>query len=207
MRRIVLGALIFVVVAGCGRKGPPPAAELGGQGQSQLVPVEASGPSGEAPGGQVYEGRSAPQWGQILETQGQNAATRTRASVALGKLGEAGYTYLAAGLKSSSDDVRLASLQAMGKPELVAHSRETMPELLGMLNSRNPGLRQAAAARLAWYGMDSQQALDSLRRVATRDEDPEVRRVAEAAIVEIDEYVKSGGKITRGKRPDRPPAK
>jgi HEAT repeat protein len=86
----------------------------------------------------------------------------------------------------------------MTKPDL-AGDTNSMAKMIDMLNNeRNPALRQAAACRLAWYGMDSQRAVQPLQRAATGDSDAEVRRVAAAAIVEIEEFLSTGGKITRG---------
>jgi hypothetical protein len=198
MRRIISVALVVVAMVGCSRKGPPPAVEGGGGGTRQvLTPVETGGPGLESPQGLVYQGRTAPQWGNQL-TETRDPATRAQAAAALSRMGKAGYPFLAQGVNSNSDEVRLLSLQAMGKPELTGdkNSMSSLIDLLG--NSRNPALRQAAACRLAWYGMDSQRALQPLQRAAKNDPDDEVRRVAAAAVGEIEEFVKTGGKITRG---------
>lgn len=196
MRRLIMVALVVAAAAGCGRKGPPPAPQgAGGPGAGALTPVE--NPGWEPPPGAVYQGRTAPQWGnQLVETR--DASTRVQAATALSQMGKAGYPYLAKGLNSNSDEIRLVSLQAIGKPELVG-DKNSMSALIDMLNnSRDPALRQAAASRLAWFGMDSQRAVQPLQRAATTDSDAEVRRVAASALVEIEEFVATGGKITRG---------
>jgi HEAT repeat protein len=201
MHRMILGALVIASAVGCSRKGPPPAAQ-GGAAPPQLVPAPV-GPEWEAPqpGGAVYLGRSAPQWGEQL--QAQDPLRRAEAAMALGKLGPAGYPYLIQRIKQGSDDVRLVTLQAMAKQELTTNQRETMPLLFDMLASRNPALRQAGACRLAWYGLESQRALQPLQRLADTDSDPEVRRVAAQAITDIQECIQTGGKITRG-QPGKP---
>jgi hypothetical protein len=198
MGRIHLIALVVLVLVGCGRKGPPPAA-AGGGGPVGPVLAPAETPGWEAPrgAGPIYQGRAAPQWGEQL--QAPDPVRRAEAAMALGKLGQAGYPFLMANIKQGSDDARLVSLQAMAKQELVGNQRETMPLLVNMLGARTPALRQAAACRLAWYGLDSQQALQQLQRLADSDSDPEVRRVAAAAIAEIDEFVTTGSKSPRGK--------
>jgi len=67
-----------------------------------------------------------------------------------------------------------------------------MPILIGMLQSNaSSDLRQAAAARLAWYGLEANtpQVLESLRRAAQSDNDPEVRRVAFGALQDIERNI------------------
>jgi HEAT repeats len=185
-QRMAIGTLIFLVAAGCGRSKPPPA-NLGGPAPPALVPAApADGPEALTPAGPAFQGKSAKQWDELLDAR--DTKTCAEAAVALGNMGEAGYPYLAARLKAGSDQVRLQSLLAIGRGELVAHARQTMPLLMEMLDARNPSLRQAAASRLAWYGADSKQALQPLERVARADSDPEVRRVAAGAIAQINEF-------------------
>jgi HEAT repeat protein len=198
MRTLILGALLIGVAAGCGRKGPPPVAEGGAGGPAAALTTEAEGPAWQPPqAAEVYQGRTLPQWGSQL-TDTRDASSQAEAATALSRMGKAGYPYLVRGLKSTSDEVRLVSLQAIAKPDLVG-DRNSMPTLVDMLfNARNPALRQAAASRLAWFGTDSQRAIQALQRAADTDNDAEVRRVAASAIVEIEEFVATGGKITRG---------
>jgi len=198
MRTMILGAVLIAVAAGCGRKGPPPAAEGVGVGPGAVSSQVEPPPGWEPPQtGQVYQGRTPPQWGSQL-VDARDPAIRAEAAIALSRMGKVGYPYLLQGVKTGSDEVRLTSLQAMAKPDLVG-DRNSMPMLIDLLfNSRDPALRQAAASRLAWYGMDAQRATQALQRAASSDSDAEVRRVAASAIVEIEEFVATGGKITRG---------
>jgi hypothetical protein len=190
MRCLTIGAVCLLVAAGCGRSKPPLPAS---QGWSPVQPAAVEPADGGetpapvvAPVGPAFRGKNAKQWDQQMEAR--DAALYTEAAVALGRLGETGFPYLMARMQRGSDDVRMQSLLAMGKPELVGHARQTMPLLSEMLSARSPSLRQAAASRFAWYGDDSRQAIPALERLAKSDDNADVRRVAASAIAEINEY-------------------
>lgn len=201
MRRSIFVVLLMLVAAGCGRKTPPKIGGLGPAPADVAQPTASAADPQAVVGGAMYEGRTAPQWGEVLE--GRDNAARMKAGYALSNMGEKGYVELARGLKSTSDEARLASLQAVSRTQLLAHRRDSMTLLLDMIEDRNPMIRQGAAARLSWFEMDSEQALPVLQRHAAKDPDADVRRVCQDSVYAIQEYVKAGGKLTRGVNPQK----
>jgi len=118
--------------------------------------------------------------------------------MALAKMGEPGYPHLLKGMQSRDVDVQLTALQAITKPVLVAHQQETMALLRGMLRDSNAQIRQAAAARLPWYGKEAQVALPALQGMAKNDSDENVRQVAGTSVTMIEDHLYRGGKMDRG---------
>lgn len=178
MRQSLLVLCLLLPAGGCARKAPPVASKSNLNG---LTPAVSARPAQTDPAFRRSEGRTAPEWGeQLLETR--NHATRQQAALALADLGEQGYPHLAAGLRSNSDELRLASIQAMDKPTLLAHQNEMIPLFTRLLRDREPMLRRAAAARLCWFGTAAQGALRDLTEVATTDPMPDIREVARVSI-------------------------
>jgi hypothetical protein len=203
MQKIVWISLLAVCVAGCGRKAPPVQAAAP-RSPSRPPATGTADPfaQGAAGEGRTFQGRTPDQWAERLESQ--NPTVRSQASAALGSMGESGYPFLLKGLRSSSDDVRMNSLQNMTKPVMVAHQQETLGLLRSMLSDPNPMIRQGAAARLPWYGRDSQVALPAVQALAQNDADSEVRRVAAISVTMILDHVARAGRMDRGvKEPAR----
>lgn len=198
-------AALFLSV-GCARKAPPPlvVAPQTQSGPAVTMPL-GNGPGGGVAAEPVYQGRTVQQWGTQLENR--DPVKRSQASFALSRLGKPGAVALLRGMRNSSETVRLVSLQAATKDQMLQRRDESMSLLLSMLKDPNPDIRRAAAARLAWYDKDSASALPALARLAKTDDDPAVRGAAESAIASIDEYEKSGGKYTRGVLPSNLPKK
>ncbi|MBY0527739.1 MAG: HEAT repeat domain-containing protein [Gemmataceae bacterium] len=206
MRPSVATVLMVLALAGCSRKAPPnPVAEAS--------PVPIPRPSEEDPGdseagrggaGTSYEGRTAPQWAKELENS-DNHAKRSQASIALSRLGERGYPHLAAGMRSNSDEVRIACLQVIDKPTLLAHPNEMVPLLTQMLRDRQPMIRRSAAARLCWFGEGARGALRDLQQMASNDPETDIRQVARVTIELIQNPKAPHRKGEPGNRP--PPAR
>src|SRR5271155_1359190 len=98
MRRLTIVALVFLGAAGCARSKPPLPAT---QGWSPVQPAAVDPAEGgenpspaAVPAGPVYQGKSAKQWDEQLEARDNKLYSA--AAVALGRMGEAGYPYLAA---------------------------------------------------------------------------------------------------------------
>ena len=127
--------------------------------------------------GQVVQGRTAPQWAEQLEAR--NHVQRKQASMVLGKMGERGYPHLREGMRRGSTEVRLACMQAIGKPALLEHRGEMVPILRAMLRDPEPMLRRAAAARLCWFGADARSAVRELQYIAEHDDHPDIQQVAQ----------------------------
>jgi hypothetical protein len=179
MRRIFL--LVLVMIAGCGRKLPPPANNAGSPSVSgQLQPVSEAPAAVVPASGPTFQGRSAPQWAAQLQTNDPNALRQ--ASTALGELGEAGYVSLRDGLRDKSGSLRIACLQAISQPIVVAHWKEMLPLLTGLLQDREPAVRRAAAAKLCALGTRAQSAVPELRRLAENDPVADNRQVAQTSI-------------------------
>jgi hypothetical protein len=201
MRRVVFVAMLLVA-AGCARKAQPHVPEVNaaapppaGVEAGQEAPADFAGP--------VYDGRTVTQWSRVIEDR--DVAMRTRAAVALSNLGEPGFTQLYQGmLRSKPDTVRLTCLQSVTKPLLQEHQRQAMPLLMDMLTDKNPLIRQAAAARLVWFGKDSAAAVGPLQRLAADDPDPQVQTIAREAVFTIGENLKlASGEVTRGQKPKK----
>ena len=110
---------------------------------------------------------------------------RHEAARALGQMDEAGFPYLLKGMHSGSAEVRRASLEAVYKPVLVKHERETFELLIQFASDRDPALRQTAIMRLAWFEKRGRGALPALQYVALNDSDPAVRLAAAEAAFQI----------------------
>src|SRR5262249_30130167 len=157
-------AVALVLAAGCGTGTPD--AKKAAEPDPGAVPVAQpwAGPPPAPAQAPTYQGQTAAQWGQRL--QSPQAAARQEAGVALRELGAAGFPYLLQGMRSESEEVRQASLQAVDLGDLVKHQAETLPLLVQLLNDRSAGVRQQAAARLAAFGQAARGALPALQRLA-----------------------------------------
>jgi hypothetical protein len=181
MKRTLTIVMVLLLASGCSKKAPSGVAKLKGQsspiGAGQAIANQTwSDPDTLPPGTPVHQGKSAPQWGDQL--QSPDAGTRTQASAALRDMGEAGYVELKKGLRNPAPDVRLSSLQGLYAPILLAHKDETLPMLRDMLQDPNPALREQAAIRMAWFAKENRAALPRLEQLAQNDPSPQVRSAA-----------------------------
>jgi len=179
MRATIL-LLSVLLLAGCARRGvkvpPAPTALPGGSG---------------APGATAawdhrivaFQGRSAIQWSQRLNTR--DVSSREQAATALAAMKDDGLPHLLAGMNSHDWEVRLSCLQAMPKPLLLAQAAQTRPLLIKMLRDPNPLVRQQAAARVTWFGAQARAAIPELERMARSDDNADVRQTAADAVVDM----------------------
>lgn len=181
MRRTYLLPLLALAV-GCGRGAPPaPLADATGLAPVQLSPEAAHLASLQ--GEQVYEGRTAGEWATRLQDPAQ--LQRHKAASALGQMNDAGFPHLLQGMRSGSPEVRSACLQAVYKPVLVKHERETFDLLVNWLDDRDASLRAAALSRLAWFESRGGRALPQIRWIALNDKNAVVREAAMDALYQI----------------------
>ncbi len=174
---------LLLLLGGCGRKSPPVAVKTKSTGASAAAStaVAPMTPEMEA-AAKTLQNRSAPELGQqLLDTK--NPALRQQAAVALADMGEKGYPHLFAAMKSNNDEQRLAAIQVIDKPTLMAHRNDMIPMLEKMLGDREPMIRRSAAARLCWFGSDAQRSLGLLTGMANDpNELPDIQQVAKVSI-------------------------
>jgi hypothetical protein len=176
MRSLSCLFLSLLVLAGCSRRTPPPAAGLSPVSAPALAPIEGADEF-VAPGEPAYLGRSAQSWARGLSSA--DNGVRLQAGMALRQLGPAGYPKLKDAIENGkSAETRLAALQALYKTELVSH-RDMVGVLTRLLQSDpNEAVREQAAIRLAWFDAGGRPALAALQEAARRDPDPKVRQAA-----------------------------
>ncbi|MBY0523681.1 MAG: HEAT repeat domain-containing protein [Gemmataceae bacterium] len=175
----------LVLLTGCGRHKPP----APGDSAASPIPVAQfnSGQESQATADDVYQGRSATQWDQDLQSNDQKA--QHEASQALGKLKDKGYPYLFRGMQSTSWETSLICMNAMPRDVMVAHARETLPVVTQLLAHREPTVRRQALLRIGWFGAEGRSAMAHVRRMADNDSDVETRRVAVEVIVGLDRAI------------------
>jgi HEAT repeat protein len=197
-------AFLLLVVPACTTKAPPVARRAPLPRANDSVASQAVSASPDA-AAQLL-GRTLSQWEEQLSSK--DLATRQRATLALGQLGEAGYPTLISGMKNESADVRLQSLQAIYRPLLVKHQTETVPLLLQLLHDPNPAVREHAAIRLAWFdvrvsnmtpraGYYARERLQALRLLAQKDDNPAAKNAALHSIQSIEDAIQ--GKVRADK--------
>jgi HEAT repeats len=152
-----LAVLISVLAMGCGRAKPPaPAANA--LPVANLQPAAAS----ELPDSATGQAQTPAQWGTLLLTADPTA--RESASRALRDLGKDGFPYLLQGMQSRSWEVRLVSLRAVPKEQVMANRSRALPVLADLAADSNPQIAQYATIRLGWLGASAQSALPVLKR-------------------------------------------
>jgi HEAT repeat protein len=137
------------------------------------------------PGYDLSQPRSAPQWGQLLNTG--DAKSREAASNALRDLGKVGFPHLLQGMQSRSWEVRLASLRAAPKAEMVANRSQTYPVLTRLAEDDNPEIAQYAIIRLGWLGGSARSTLPLLKKRLA--DHPEAQNDTLQAIIEMHDSV------------------
>ena len=150
--------LLLLLIVGCGKAKPL---------LSVVVPVPmkvepaALASTTAANSERVYQGRTAPQWGQVL-TEGEPTA-RDNAGRALRDLGKEGYPFLLNGMRSRSWEVRMICLRAVSKEQMAADPARTMPLLTSLVEDDNPQISRYAIVRLGWLGTTAQGTLPLLK--------------------------------------------
>jgi hypothetical protein len=203
MNKLFVFVCCLVLLAGCARRSlpvnKPQAAPRPTAANSPIVGTGTDAPP-DRPIGMAHPASVAAvsqqkveQWVEQLSSK--NTTNVTEAAAALGALGERGYPYLFKGLQSSSDDLRLTSIQSMHVKELVGHQRDTLPVLAEMLRDPNPALRGSAVGRLGWYGKDAAKYMQFVQSMAQNDPDDNVRLTAAVAVNALFEAM-SGKTIT-----------
>lgn len=209
MRSFVPLALAALFLAGCGKKAPPAAAGVSGPGAT-LVPVSLAPPD---LGSDVYQGRTADQWGDQLLNPNVSNADRYQASQALASLKTVGYRHLKKAMESNSDPVRLQALQAVSVPMMLENKEETVPMLMSMLNHQNPAIREQAAYRLGWFdttgsnriqrGHMAPERAQALLKVYQSDGERNVRLAAWNSLISVHDALR--GTLDCPKLPDGVP--
>jgi HEAT repeat protein len=177
-------AVLLILSAGCAKQKPPVAPNGHGSVRSAKGPAAANAHAAAAPD-ETQRPRTAAQWADALNSYDANA--RQKAGVALRDLGKEGFPYLLKGMQSDSWEVRLTSLRAVPKDQVVAHRVETMPVLSNLLNDPNPPIRQYAAIRLGWLGAGARGAVPMLSGLLQSDSSAEFKTDVTEAIVAIHE--------------------
>jgi HEAT repeat protein len=176
-------AIVLLLVVGCGRAKPP--APVVGSAPAALTMESAEPEAAPADAGQP---RTASQWGDALT--GADPEARESAGRALRDLGNQGFPYLLRGMQSPSWEVRLVSLRAAPKADVVANSSRTLPVLTGLVADRNPQIAQYAVIRLGWLGARGQSALPALKqKLAENEEQTQLKGDIVQAIIDIHETV------------------
>ena len=185
--RTILSIVLVFLLAGCKR------ADLGQNASPSVQPLPGVGLYGQAD--PLAQALAAEQWAAQLSDL--DPQIRQQASQALGTLGPEGARYLIQGMRSSSPEMQLNSLQGFYKPELVNHANETMPIVMGMLEHRDPTIRLNAVARMPWFEASASKAMPLLQYMAANDPSPEVRAAAKESMVFIN-YFATGVKPKHG---------
>ena len=182
MRSTTLLLLLCIALTGCARRSVKIDSVTKANAPSAGAPANPV-TTGWDPGVVAYQGRSAAQWSQKLNTR--DVVSREQAVTALVAMKDEGLPHLIAGMNSHDWEVRLGCLQAMPKPMLVAQAAQTRPVLQKMLRDPNPLVRQQAAARITWFGAQAKAAMPELERMARADDNAEVRQTAADAVVDM----------------------
>jgi len=185
IRTVAAGAAVSLILfAGCAKQKPPVAPNGHGSVRSAKGPSAANAHT-QAATDETQRPRTAAQWAETLNGYDPNA--RQKASVALRDMGKEGFPYLLKGMQSGSWEVRLTSLRAVPKDQVVAHRGETMPVLTNLLNDPNPPIRQYAAIRLGWLGSGARGAVPMLSGLLQSDSNTQFQTDVTEAIVAIHE--------------------
>lgn len=175
-------ALSLLMLTGCAKHKPPVAGN--GHGSVRSVPTQpAANANAVAVPESTPRSRTAAQWAEILNGRDPNA--REKAGVALRDMGKEGFPHLLKGMQSGSWEVRLTSLRAAPKGQVVAHRGETAPVLTSLLADPNLPIRQYAAIRLGWLGGSAQSAVPILSDLLQKDGNGDIQEDLVEAIVAI----------------------
>lgn len=211
MKSFIPASLLLVLLSGCAQEDP----EATEDGPKVSTPVARTSPLGQATDLEAQQARR--QSNQVpalpppphvkdvylkLKDPNTSFTEKDRAKQMLGKMGEISYPLLFDGLQDGDPNVRLASLEAIYKREMVKHMADTLPRLVELLEDPSPAIRARAAVRLSDFspprqftkgemdplspsaqrmvtGLNGQQVIEKLRAVANNlSENVEVRQAA-----------------------------
>jgi len=161
--------------------------------------MESAAPVFE-PAASAGQAHTASQWGDMLT--GSDPQAREAAGRALRDLGNQGFPYLLRGMQSPSWEVRLVSLRAVPKADVVANQGRTLPVLAALAGDTNPQIAQYAVIRLGWLGANAQSAVPALKRKLAENEQPSpVKDDIVQAIIDIHETVPALAGLLRDPNP------
>jgi HEAT repeat protein len=86
-------------------------------------------------------------------------------------------------LRSASSTTSMRAAHAVG--HFAPEAREAIPDLIELLDAREPLVRWAAAAALGKFGPAARDAVPALRRLAAEDPEAAVRDTADSALARI----------------------
>jgi HEAT repeat protein len=183
MRTIFALTAMLVLLAGCSRAKPKAPV-------AQAPPVAI--PEGSAPAPEVTppefdlsRPRPAAQWATLLDSGDANS--RDAASRALRDLGKAGFPYLLQGMRHRSWEVRMVSLRAASKQDMVANRSQAYPVLTTLAQDSNPEIAHYAIIRLGWLGGAGRAALPILKK--RLEDHPEAKDDTLQAIIDMHDSV------------------
>jgi HEAT repeat protein len=191
---LLIALLSSFLLLGCGRAKPPAPVDNAQTGAG-LQPVQASF---DPPASALGQAHTPTEWGQLLTAA--DPAARELAGRALRDLGKEGYPYLLQGMQSRSWEVRLVSLRAAPKEQVVANRNRTLPVLTDLAADSNPEIAQYAVIRLGWLGASAQSALPMLKRKLD-DDNPQLQEHVLQSIIDIHDSVPSLAGLLRDPNP------
>src|SRR5262245_47937040 len=86
-------------------------------------------------------------------------------------------------LKSPSSTTSMRAANAVG--HFAPEAKEAIPDLIQLLDAREPLVRWAAAEALGKFGTDARDAVPALRKLAAEDPEAAVRETAGSALAQI----------------------
>lgn len=128
-----------------------------------------------------FEGKTVSQW--MADLSSPDAAVRSKAAVALGKLGDAAVDAigkLADQLEDKNEEARANAAWALGA--IGWDDDYAVKALTRALDDASPGVRGRAAVALGRIGTDSPEAIAKITSLAENDKDERVRRSARDAV-------------------------